>query len=212
MTYQIVGSPRMGTSFLANMALIENNYVGLSEFFEPASESVLNKDFSHYTIDERFKYLEECKLKNIHYVLKIFPYKLISIGYKDQLVNYLKDYKILTINRNPFDACLSFCYQIHTRWKTPHRINNEFYISKPFNVKLRRVSDYVEMYKINTNFLREVNVFKSFEYQDLTVDNLETFFGVKNSTPLSPININYRDLILNLDQVEEVFNNEMYGT
>jgi len=211
MTYQVVGTPRTGTTLLNHFSIHHNNNIGFNEFLSDYSRSELQKDFQSYTIADKFKYLKMNKEKDVHFSIKIFPYRLVSEGWEKDLLDYLKDYKILTIDRDPFDACISFCYQIHSKWKHSHRRDYKFGIVDPFNIESRIIKAYVEMYKFDKFFLDDMcGTYKCFNYEDLTIQNLQMFFDSDYIPSTQPINIDYQQYILNLKEVKETFYNEMH--
>lgn len=208
MTYQVVATHRTGSTFLNSYCINDNDGLGFAELF-------LNKSYTglsfldNATIKEKFQFLEYYKKKDIHFSIKIFPKKIIDQGYEDILYNYLKGYKILTIYRNPFDAFLSMEYQKATGWEFPHRKTSSN-IPKPyFDIDINVITDFINKWNADYKFINKLNIEKTFNYNELTVRNLQKFFSTSYKPDIIPMNINYRMFVNNLKEVEETFFKEM---
>ena len=64
-------------------------------------------------------------------------------------MDYLDGYKILTINRNPFDAFLSYTYQNYTHWKNPHRqVKDNKFMEVSFKIDCSFIGKFCDELKI----------------------------------------------------------------
>ena len=212
MTYQVVASHRTGSTLLNWFCINDNDGLGFPEFFLDPSYTHLSY-IDKMSIEEKFEFLEYYKNKDVHFSTKIFPRRIIKQGYESRLKNYLDGYKILTIKRDPFDSFLSNQYQDSTDWKYAHRNNDSLSLPlKDFEIDLDKIKTFQKRWKTDHGFIEQLDVYKRFDYDDLTVSNLQRYFKTDYDPNLRPININYRKLIINFDEVKEVFDNEMYSS
>lgn len=213
MTYQVVATHRTGSTLLNRFCVNDNDGFGFSELF-------LNPSYTDFTfldlasMEEKFEFLEYNKKKDIHFSIKIFPKRIIDEGYEDRLYNYLTGYKILTIRRDPFDAFLSSEYQRATNWKFAHRkimhgSKPENLLEQPLKIDYNSIQLFVDKWNIDYQFINRLNIHKIFNYNELTVNNLQKYFRTKYLPDIIPMNINYRMFVNNLKEVEETFFKEM---
>lgn len=210
MTYQVVASHRTGSTLLNDYALHNHNRFGFHELFldEPSSKLLEN-----LTTEEKFDFLEYYKKQDIHFTTKIFPYKVISEGYEDRLFDYLKDYKILTIDRDPWDAFLSHSYQDACNWKSTHRWPGINFIElNSFHIKIYKLKHFCNKWKTDFNFIKRLDVHHTFLYEDLTINNLKKYFNTNYESPVRPSNLDYKSLAINYNEAKELFDYEMYGS
>ena len=232
MTFVVVGHKRTGTTYLMNYVnekaqFKEFNFT--SEFF--LDENYLDdeadwindwindwiKDYYLNTCDKKqierkFNYFEILKEEGRLHPFKVLPFALIEQGYEKRLHQLLDGIKILTIDRDPFDSFLSYMYQRKTNWANSHRfINRKQNIEEvTFNVDTSDIKSYLKKYKVEKDFISSLNIFHRFEYEELTPENMKNFFGIKNKKDIYvPMNINYRQLITNINFVENEFK-ELY--
>jgi len=209
MIYQVVSSHRTGSSLLHQYSLNDNDNFGFHELF-------LNQySFLHAnSIEEKFELLEYYKNKDIHFAIKVFPFKLISEGYEERIFDYLNGYKILTINRDAWSAFLSHSYQKYTNWKFSHRSENgkfDFVELNSYEIDLDAIPHFCEKWKIDFNFINKLNVNKTFDYKDLTIEKLQDFFHTKYSPYTRPSSIVYRDIAINYEEAKELFHDKMFS-
>jgi len=214
MVYQLVSSHRTGSSLLNSFCVNENDGFGFSEIFlDPsyASISILR----YGTVEEKFEFLEYYKSKVIHFSIKIFPAKILyqDLKYKKLLTSYLQDYKIVTIKRNPLDSFLSSCYQDETKWKIAHREKNKVpKIIPKFSIDLDKINIFCHKWNTDFNFIKSLDIHHIFLYENLTVAHLQKYFKTNFVPNTKPMNIDYRSLISNIDEVEEKFNEYHFET
>jgi len=212
MTYQVVCSPRTGSSLLNYYCIRHNDSFGFHELFlNPA-----NTDFKFLqtaSSKQKFEFLEYYKKQDIHFSIKVFPYRIISEGYENRLLDYLDGYKILTINRNSFDAFLSYAYQEYTNWKLSHRTkDDEFVKVDSFEINLDTIKHFCDRQKVDLNFIKKLDIHKAFEYSELNVPNLNKYFS-NSFTPFTmPSGVDYKNIAVNYNKAKEMFYYEMYGT
>lgn len=209
MVYQVVASHRTGSTLLNDYALHYYDRIGFHELF---LEDPSYKFVSHMTTEEKFEFLEYYKKQNIHFTFKTFPYKIIYEGYGERLYDFLKDYKILTIDRNPWDAFLSQSYQEYCGWATSHRWPGvDFVEVNSFEIDITKIRHFCTKWKIDFNFIKRLNPYNTFKYEDLTINNLQKYFNTNYESRIRPSNINYESLAINLKEAREIFDYEMYG-
>jgi hypothetical protein len=216
--YQVVGHARTGSTVLNHFAVEHNDGIGFNEYFndgqtDKRTRGIFDNEVSLY---EKFKYLEYQMELGIHFSLKVFPVLVIKQGYENSLYEYLSNYKILTIKRNPFDSFLSLKFQDSTKWKFPHRLkfkNYQFCEPEPFSINRYEINGFIHSWKKNQDFIDKLNIYHTFDYDEITADNLYNFFGLSEYTwNGKKSNINYEEIVENIDEVKEIFYNEMYGT
>ena len=210
MTYQVVASHRTGSSLLNDYALNHHDRFGFNEIFLNKTNSELIKEL---TTEERFQFLQYYKKQDIHFTTKIFPYKIISEGYEEHLFEYLEGYKILTIDRNPWDAFLSHSYQDACNWKSSHRFPDVNFIElNSFHIRTYKIKHFCNKWKTDFNFIKRLDVHHTFLYEDLTTNKLKKYFNTTYETPTGPNNLNYKKLATNYTEAKELFDYEMQST
>jgi len=224
MTYVVVGHKRTGTTYLMNYVyehfdFKEYNFIAeffLSSYYLDRNGSWHNLELEIYDkkqIDRKFNYFETLKDRENCHPFKIFPYNLIYYGYEERLKELLSGFKILTIRRDPFDSFLSCIYQNRTKWKNTHRCLFAAQHIEEFKFTIYRseIDHYINEYKIEKNFIDNLNVFHIFEYKDITAKKLSSFFNIeKRKENFLPMNIDYKKLVINLEETEEKFRKRLY--
>lgn len=218
--YHIIGRQRTGTTILGEYVRensIDKQYYG--EFFLDRWHITDNgkliencyPDFVFFQVERKFNFLEMLKDENRLMQFKVFPYHLVEFGYEKRLYELLSDLKLLTIKRNPFDVFLSATYQNKTKWKIRHR-KTKFQDGRlslePFSVDKNEVASFIKRWKVEEEFLSKLNAFHSFTYEEINTQHLQEFFKVKIEEYHAPLNIDYRSLIINLNETEKAFNRE----
>lgn len=223
--HHIVGRQRTGTTLLGEYV---RNFIGpenfySSEFFLDNWEIDSNgkikqnqKESTNFIISQlerKFNFLEILKDENRLPSFKIFPYHLIRLGYKERLYNLLQDLKLLTVKRDPFDTFLSVSYQNKTEWKIRHKKTadkDQIIQLKSFYINDFEIKKYVKEWKIEEEFMLRLNFFHEFEYSDINTQHLRNFFNVNFNEFHSPLNVDYRSLVINIHEVEDFFIKEFY--
>jgi hypothetical protein len=227
MTFVVVGHQRTGTTYLMNFVNEKEQFKEVkftTEFFLGRNyldnEAVWIKDlikdyylntYDKKQIERKFNYFEILKEEGRLHPFKVIPFELIKNGYEKRLHELLDGIEILTIDRDPFDSFLSYMYQRKTNWANSHRfINRKQNIEEvTFNADTSDIES-LKIYKVEKDFISSLNIFHRFEYEELTPENMKNFFGIKNKKDIYvPMNINYRQLITNIDFVENKFK-ELY--
>ena len=212
MTYQVVASHRTGSSLLNHYAIDHNDGFGFHELFlKQANTKIQSLRFA--STKQKFEFLESHKKQDTHFSIKIFPYKIITEGYESRLLDYLDGYKILTINRNPFDTFLSYAYQNYTYWKNSHRLveDNKF-MEVSFKIDCSSIEKFCDELKATNKFINKLDIHNTFEYAELTAPNLNKYFNSKFKPFTSPSGVDYENLATNYAEAKEIFDNEMYGS
>lgn len=210
MTYQVVSSPRAGSSLLNHYCIRHNDGFGFHELFlKPANTEF--KFLQNASSKQKFEFLEYYKKQDIHFSIKVFPHRIISEGYENRLLNYLDSYKILTINRDLFDMFLSYSYQDYTHWKLGHRTkDNEFASIDSFEINLDTIKLFCDQRKADLNFIGKLNVYKTFEYAELNILNLNKYFNIDFKPFTMPSGVDYKNIAINYNIAKEIFYHEMY--
>jgi hypothetical protein len=224
MTYVVVGHRRTGTTYLMDYVCAQSNFnkvESINEFFLDRNYLSLNGDWNTLKIEtptkkqieRKFNYFEILKEENMCHPFKVIPYKIILDGYEKRLYDLLNGFKLLTIRRDPFDSFLSYIYQNRTNWKNTHRrlFRTQHIEEFKFIIYEPEIDHYINQYKIKKNFINKLDIFHTFEYEDLTPKNLSSFFNIKkNKENYLPMNIDYRRLIINLEDIEKKFRKKLY--
>jgi hypothetical protein len=224
MTYVVVGHKRTGTTYLMNyvyeaFGFKEYNFIAeffLSSYYLDESGSWHNlglKIYDKKQIDRKFNYFETLKDQNACHPFKIFPYNLIQYGYKERLKELLSGFKILTIQRDPFDSFLSYIYQNRLDWKNTHRrlFRTQHIEEFKFIIDEPEINHYINHYKVEKNFINNLDIFYTFEYEDITSKNLSLFFNIEKKKEIYlPMNIDYKKLLTNLEETEKKFRKKLY--
>jgi hypothetical protein len=147
MIYQLVSEPRTGSSILSsylryyyklkkipaitelflNRYTIKNN--SLLDNKELWDKLII--DESYDIIKSKIDFLEFNAQKNIHYHFKFFPSAIIYEDLRKRMCDFLNQYDVITIDRNPYEIFLSTAYQDNISWKHTHRNKNEIINVKP---------------------------------------------------------------------------------
>lgn len=217
--YQVIAKPRTGSSLLNLYTIEDNDGLGYSEFFLNRYLLLNQKVYVDETCDltkspwdsdsveEKFDYLNFYKKQDVHFAIKIFPYHLIRLGFEEQLRDYLQGYKLLTIDRDPFDQFLSFAHQSNTSWKQPHLYTpKDEAISKSYSVGKTSVLNFCERYHIETEFINSLEFTKRFDYNQINKEYLQQFFNTKYKPVWQPFDLDYISEIDNLREVMQWFN------
>ena len=217
MTYQVIAGPRTGSCLLNSFAL-EDNGLGFHEYFLEDIDINLNwhrKLFIKYSIEERLEFLEYYKSKDIHFSFKFFPHQALEENpeLENRFIDFFKDYKNLTIHRDPWESLLSLAYQHHTKWETSHNWDHKGIIDlDEYEIDLTLVQLFVKMYKINEDFASKINVHKKFNYEEITIENLQKFFNTSFTPRSKPMGLDYKSKAINIKEAREIFDYEMHGT
>ena len=218
MTYQVIASPRTGSTLL-NQFAVEDNGLGFEEFFNDYVDSNINWHklmFAFHSVEEKLDYLEYYKSKDIHFSFKLFPHQIIIAepNLESKLIKFFDGYKNLTINRDPWDSFLSHMYQHYTNWKFPHRHQRYRPIEiKEYTIDLTWVKEFVKIYKVNKNFVSKISVYKEFNYdEEINVSSLQKFFDTQFDPKLYKMQLDYKSKAINIKEAKEMFDYEMYGT
>lgn len=217
MTYQVIASPRTGSTILNRFA-VEDNGLGFSEFFNEDVD--INLDwhkglFKHYSIEEKLDYLEFYKAQDIHFSLKLFPHQVLISNpqVESRLIKFFDGYKNLTINRDPWDSFLSLMYQHYTNWEIPHKHGDEQLETVEFTIDLTWVKEFVKIYKVNKNFVSKISVYKEFNYdEEISLPDLQKFFKTYFDPVMRKMQLDYKSKAINIKEAKEMFDYEMYGT
>lgn len=217
--YQVIAKPRTGSSLLNLYTINDNNNLGYSEFFLKRYVLINNKvyvnedcDLTTATlsvdeIEEKFDYLNYYKKQDVHFAIKIFPYHLIRLGFEDQLRDYLQGYKLLTIDRDPFDQFLSYAHQVNTNWQQSHlhTVDNKP-ITKKYRVGKTIVNNFAIRYHAETDFIKTLDFYKTFSYNQINKQYLKQFFKTSFEPKWVAFDIDYISEINNLKETMIWFN------
>lgn len=216
MTYQVIASYRTGSSLLNNYCIHDNDDFGFHEFFlnEIRNSNWHRPLFVDYTIEEKLEFLEYYKSKDIHFSWKFFPYQILIDNPEicDRIIKYFKGYKNLTIVRDPWESFLSLSYQSYTEWKTSHNYDGNVYDINEYEIDLNKIPHLVKSWKINNDFLSKIDIHHTFEYKNLTINNLQKYFNTQFDPGWKPMGLDYHKKAINIRKAKEIFDYEMYGS
>ena len=222
--YQIVGMQRTKTTLLSfylreyyQKIGIENySEIFLSDYYVDNDKILIKpiRTFSHdnkYEINSKLDFLESNIQRNVHYHFKVFPAKIKDKKQIERLTNILNNYKIITIDRNPFDSLLSYLYQQHTYWSHSHRSKNTKLFKDRFVADTSDISCWIKDYKDYKKFLTKLNYIIALDYDDVNREKIQKLLGCKLIKPdvYEPMNIDYKDIIINIDEIKHTFDYEM---
>lgn len=217
MTYQVIASHRTGSSLLNQYCLNDNDGFGFHEFFLRVHDVNFNwhkRIFAFHSVEEKLEFLEYYKSKDIHFSWKFFPAQVLidnpELEYR--IIKYFQGYKNLTIVRDPWESFLSLSYQSYTDWKTSHNYDGDVYNIDQYEIDLIKIPHLVKTWKMNKDFLSKIDIHHSFEYKDLTINNLQKYFNTSFDPGWKPMGLDYSSKAINLKEAKELFDYEMYGT
>lgn len=212
--YQIVAYPRTGSTYLTfiNHKYNQQNNIpteNVHEFF--LSRYQLNDDWYDLDMDRDWRITDESviidkikflfKTKN-YFSLKFIP-ETINPRFHYDIFTYLQDYDIITINRNPFDAFLSYVYQVKTNWKQSHGGSTP--LLDNLNINRFDIIGYLNTWRVNRFFIDSCKIRYTFNY-DTLAEEAQDFFGIDTNVDINPMKIDYRTLVN--DNVEQMFYDE----
>lgn len=216
MTYQVIASYRTGSSLLNQYCLNDNDNFGFHEFF--LSSQSINSNwhkrlFLLHSTEEKLEFLEYYKARDIHFSWKFFASQvLIDKKLEHRFIKYFQGYKVLTIERDPWEAFLSVSYQSYTDWKTSHNYDGNVYDIDEYKIDLNRIPTLVKEWKANQNFLRKVSVHHTFKYEHINIANMKKYFNTDFDPGWKPMGLDYRNKAVNLKEAKELFDYEMHGS
>lgn len=218
MKYCVVAMQRTGSSLLNEYVYQANDRFGSYEFF--LDKEVLHSDGAHsldhnlttITLENvlrKFDYLEDLKSKDVYFPIKVIPKHVIKFGdeIENRLKDYLNDFKILTILRNPFDTYLSQSFQESIAWKVPHNKNGLDYDKlnpTPFYSNID-IEYFISVWLNESRFIFETEPYHVFKYEDINIEHLNNYFNISLNPSLKPMNIDYKSLLINYDMVYDDF-------
>lgn len=220
--YRVVCMQRTGSTFLTNY--MQKFYNVKSEFEFLLDSHVLHNDgtltydkslrYTGASLDRVLKkldYLDETKLSELNFQLKIIPNSTMELGIENRLTNYLKGYKILTIARNPWDSFMSIQYQKETNWEYAHNVHQGIEPRKiHYTIKEKDIIRYAINWWYDVKFISNLEP-HVFDYEDLSAESLNEFFGKQVKPDHWPLGIDYKELILNYDEAYTIFNKHFAG-
>jgi LPS sulfotransferase NodH len=193
----IFSQPRSGSTWV--VGYIKNIYEPNAEYFG-----------GHY---RRRVDIIESKIKNIdlNKSLKIFPQHLYRpfsreyyYDYREWFKNAFKDHQIIMLQRrNTWKRFLSWVFQQHTSWQSPHNL----IIYENITVTKNNLDDFFNMERIWKNFdVTDMNPILWY-YEDLTHKFLNDYFGTpyKVEDSVKKLTNNYESFINNLEWTKEEF-------
>ena len=185
---------------------IDGEIVGALEFFLPRYEINGSNDIG-YKLD----YLKYKKTQEIHYFMKIMPqifyenYYNFPLDIFNNILEYINDYEVHILNRNPWDVFLSYSYQHLQQFKIAHRFrdtkNNLAPIEMNYIITDRMLKDWLQKYdryKSSVKWLCDNGTF------NFKVVEYDSFKDIAVSRTL-PMGFDYKKLCLNHDEVKNKF-------
>lgn len=220
--YQLICHARTGSTIVSHMMKIHGqqpwiDQIGLTEYFNHKTYRIENNSLiiepdygrdSWDNVKRKLDFVLEQKNKQIDYSMKIFPDTLMKIApnqnewetFKENLYEYLEDYKILNIKRHPYNHLLSFLYQKQTAWKKTHGLQ------KPELTNLVANKSHIESYKNmldnNKVFFKKLRWYRVLDYDNL-IPQCEEIFDMKFEGRVMEKmknHIDYKSLLLEKDK------------
>jgi hypothetical protein len=68
------------------------------------------------------------------------------------------------------------------------------------------------MFKINQDFTSKIDIYKTFKYEEVSVENFKKFFNTDWEPGSYPMNLDYSKKAINIRKAKEIFDYEMYGS
>lgn len=224
--YRVVCTHRTGSTFLTSY--IEKFYSAKSQFEFLLPRHILHDNGTITTniacdqdkpssgdVLKKLDFLDKKKFHNENFQVKIIPNTTAELGIENRLTNYLKGYKILTIARNPWDSFMSTQYQRETNWEVTHnkRAFNSVKYNKDirYTIKEKDIIWYATKWWYDIKFISSLEPYHVFDYEDLSAESLNKFFGKHIHPSHWPLGIDYKELVLNYDEAYTIFNNHFAG-
>lgn len=224
--YQFLTFPRTGSTYAQRRNMFKHardklHVIYLDEFF--TGRYKLTNHWFEYNSDiglidpddintekNKIEFLEEKRNQGIHFSIKIMG-NMIDDSNHDILVDYLNNYKILTIDRNPFDVFLSRKFldtinierqEVSDIRKISHGFDKS--MLDKLDITYTDIELFCHDYKKHKSLINKCNVYRTFNFENLEED-LNEFFPIAN-TPLEKNNIDYRSLVTDIELIESTFN------
>lgn len=208
MIYQVVANRRTGSSIVNAYALKAYDNFGFNEYLLDIYDiNGIKNSNKRVSVESKFNYLERMKDNDIHFTLKVIPNTYLLENFRDRLFRYLKDYDIITIERQPFDVFLSLSYQLHTKWATPHRTSKLIPEETKFKLKMRTIDNFLHAWNDKKHFIESLNP-TVIQYSNISHKYLKEFFNMDSAThdlSLNHMDLNYRDMVTNIEEIENIF-------
>ena len=212
--YQLICHARTGSTVVSHMMKVYGrqpwiNQIGLTEYFNQKKYRIENNKLritqdpgidSWDNVKRKLDFVLEQKNKGIHYSIKVFPAMIMKISpnlneydtFKEDLYEYLEDYKLLNIKRHPYNHLLSYLYQKQTGWKKTHGLQK----SELTNIIAKKsdIKSFKDMLNNNKAFFRKLKWHKVLDYDNLILDCEQTFKIKFNDLKLKN-HIDYKSLL-----------------
>jgi len=196
----------VGEFFNINFVLTENWYK-VNKNFEWKK---VTKEQQELNYSSKLKFLEEKRKQGIHFNVKAMGYVPLNSSIRDALIDYLSNYKICTIRRDPFDCFLAWSYMNKTRDTrkntTAHYTTISHGFKKPLietmNISHKDVEDFNAMYNRYKLLINDCNIYHTFNFENLQ-EELDEFFP--SFPPLKKNQIDYKSLVSDLEEAKWLF-------
>jgi len=155
-------------------------------------------------IKYKLDYLKCKKTQGVHYFMKIMP-QIFHESSLNNLLEYINDYEVHILNRNPWDVFLSYSYQSLQQFKIAHRLrdtkNNLAPVETEFLITDDLLSNWLQKYSEYKSSVKWLCDNGTFKYKVIDYDmfkDIEVFDTV-------PMGLDYKKLCLNYDEVKNKF-------
>ena len=159
-------------------------------------------------IKYKLDYLKYKKTQGVHYFMKIFPeifYESHSYDILNNLLEYINDYEVHILNRNPWDVFLSYSYQSLQQFKIAHRLrdtkNNLAPVETEFLITDDLLSHWLQKYSEYKSSVKWLCDNGTFKYKVIDYDMFKDIQVFKTL----PMGLDYKKLCLNYDEVKNKF-------
>lgn len=200
----LVCEPRTGSTLAANEFGIKPEiFLGWWEIIDDEfiRNQNLKSDISLEIFYEKLQWLWLKRASGEPLGFKIVTHSLTPLM-KVELLHYLKDEEIVTIERNPWDACMSFLFQESTKWKVTHNTPHKTIIKENFIAKKEAITRWVEKHYLHEKFIKNCNNVKIIKYEDV-------YELGKSNNFFKPSNIDYKECMNNYEEAKLFFDEEM---
>jgi hypothetical protein len=155
-------------------------------------------------IKYKLDYLKCKKTQGVHYFMKIMP-QIFYESSLNNLLEYINDYEVHILNRNPWDVFLSYSYQSLQQFKIAHRLrdceNNLAPVETEFLITDDLLSHWLQEYSKYKSSVKWLCDNGTFKYKVIDYDMFKDIEVFKTL----PMGLNYKKLCLNYDEMKNKF-------
>ena len=203
----LVCEPRTGSTLAAihfgiNSEILLNGYEVIDdEIVKVGKAQNFSNQISSRKFIDKLQWLLLKRASGDTVYFKIISHNLTPYM-KRQLTFYLKNEEVITIERNPWDTCMSYLFQEFTGWKATHNYDNNTIEKKYFTVHGQKIKSWCNKHFEHKQFIASLNNVKVIKYEDVCKFSPGKVY-------LKPSNIDYKECINNYDEAKTIFDEIM---